>query len=318
MEVIQSYIITTARYDFSVYEKRVLYRLVELIQFQLAGKKLNQRYRVDRLLYDLFEVEIPLKAFLKNDHDTDHARIKKALKDLSKKMIEYEDNEEWRAIPLILLPKIRKNESTVKFRLHEDIYNAFLNFTKGFKKYELKTAMEFESVYAMRLYELFSKQRTPLIYSIKELKAMFGVENKYKLTADFIKRVIETAQTELNEKSPHSFEYSALKTGKKITSIKFYPTFIAANVNDEVYRKELQRQIAPSWAIEQHVRQYLKEHYNFSTREMQNNLDLLEQATKEIPDLLLFLSEVKAKANRANNPKGYLINAIKKKLSPKC
>lgn len=27
-EVIQSYLITTARYDFSVYEKRIIYRIV--------------------------------------------------------------------------------------------------------------------------------------------------------------------------------------------------------------------------------------------------------------------------------------------------
>jgi len=41
---------------------------------------------------------------------------------------------------------------------------------------------------------------------------------------------------------------------------------------------------------------------------------LFEQAQKEIDDLLYFLSEVKAKANRANNPKGYLINALRKKM----
>ena len=36
--VIQSYMLTAARYDFSVYEKRILYRLVELAQAELQGK----------------------------------------------------------------------------------------------------------------------------------------------------------------------------------------------------------------------------------------------------------------------------------------
>jgi len=40
-DVIQSYILTTAKYDFSVYEKRILYRLVELNQHLLEGRKLN-------------------------------------------------------------------------------------------------------------------------------------------------------------------------------------------------------------------------------------------------------------------------------------
>ena len=49
----------------------------------------------------------------------------------------------------------------------------------------------------------------------------------------------------------------------------------------------------------------------FSTPKIKNNIDLFEQAQKEIPDLLYFLSEVKT--NRAINPEGYLINTLKEK-----
>ena len=31
-DVFQSYVLTTAKYDFSVYEKRIMYRLVEMAQ----------------------------------------------------------------------------------------------------------------------------------------------------------------------------------------------------------------------------------------------------------------------------------------------
>jgi len=41
-----------------------------------------------------------------------------------------------------------------------------MNFAKGYRKYELQTAMEFESVYAMRFYELLSGQKTPLLVLI--------------------------------------------------------------------------------------------------------------------------------------------------------
>ena len=54
--------------------------------------------------------------------------------------------------------------------------------------------------------------------------------------------------------------------------------------------------------------------YGFYTPEIKNNIELFAQAHKEIDDFLYFLSSVKAKANRANNPKGYLINALKKRL----
>ena len=313
-EIIQSYIVTTARYEFNVYEKRALTRIVEMIQFLLQGKKLNQRYRIDKTLYDLYDVEMPIAALLSGEHDENYMRVKDALLRMSRKIFQYEDEEVWKAIPLILLPKIEKYNSVIKFRLHEDIYDALLNFSKGYKKYELQTLFQFESIYAMRFYELFYNQRTPLTYSIDNLKLMFGVEKKYSRDRDFIKRAVDAAKKELDEKSPYSFEYTPLKSGRKITSIKFYPITHPQNVNEEFEGERLKMQITPGFLIDRHIVNYLKEHYMFSTPEIKNNLGLFERANKEIPDLLMFLSEVKAKAIRATNPKGYLINALKKKM----
>ena len=317
VEIIQSYIVTTARYDFSVYEKRILYRIVEMIQHLLQGMKLNKRYRIDKQLIDLYDIQMPIAAFLKDENDKNHKLAKDALKSMSRKFFQYEDDKEWHEIPLISHPKIWKHESIVQFKLHEDIYDALMNFSKGFKKYELTTAFKFESVYAMRFYELFSKQRTPLTFSVEGLKAMFGIEKKYENTSDFIRWTIEAAQKELNKKSPYSFEYSPLKTGKKITSIRFFPVFIPENVDEEFEAQQLKKRISPAWDIERQNLQYLKEHYLFSSPEIRNNIDLFMRAQKEIPDLLLFMSEVKAKANQAANPKGYLINALRKKLGIK-
>jgi len=117
----------------------------------------------------------------------------------------------------------------------------------------------------MRFYELFANQKTPLIYSVTDLKIMFGLEKKYKLTADFIKRVIDTAQKELNEKSPYSFEYKPLKTGRKITRINFYPVVIRENADAELERKEIKKRLTPGWLLERQILLYLREHYMFST-----------------------------------------------------
>jgi len=317
-EVIQSYIVTTARYEFNVYEKRVLYRIIEMTQDLLEGKKLNQKYRLDKLLIDLWEVHLPITALLQNENDTHYSRIKEALRTLSRKFIQYEDDKVWKEFPLIGYPEIGKYTGIVKFKIHEDIYNALLDFSKGFKKYELKTAFEFNSVYAMRFYELFSKQRTPLIFSIIQLKKMFGVESKYKQINDFIRKVIEAAKKELDEKSPYSFTYTPLKTGRMITSIKFHPYVIRENADEEFIEMQGdadKRKYGATWLIEKQVLDYLREQYNFSNPELNNNIGLFEQAQKTVPDLLFFLSEIKAKALRANNPKGYVINALRKKMN---
>jgi plasmid replication initiation protein len=319
-EIIQSYIVTTARYDFDVYEKRILYRIVDNMQKHLSGIKLDKKYSINRQLFDLYEVEMPISAFLNNESDNNYGRIKEALLRMQRKVFQYEDNRVWRGIPLIGYPQIRKYDSVITFKLHEDIYDALMNFSKGFKKFELNTAFQFESAYSMRFYELFAKQRTPLNFSIEKLKAMFGVEKKYKLTADFVRWVIEPAKKELDEKSPYSFEYTQMKTGRKITAIRFYPLIIRENADPENEEKtELRKypQYTVKFKIEKIIHQYLREHYLMSDPEIVNNLELFEMAQEKIPDLLMFLSQVKVKANRAANPKGYLINALKTKLKIK-
>ena len=40
-QVVQSYILTTAKYDFSPYKKRIMYRLIELAQKEIEGIKLK-------------------------------------------------------------------------------------------------------------------------------------------------------------------------------------------------------------------------------------------------------------------------------------
>lgn len=37
-DVIQSYLMTVSKYNFSVYEKRIVYRLVEAMQCEIEGK----------------------------------------------------------------------------------------------------------------------------------------------------------------------------------------------------------------------------------------------------------------------------------------
>lgn len=48
-DVIQSYLMTVSKYDFSVYEKRILYRLVEAMQCELEGKNYIQVFESKRI-----------------------------------------------------------------------------------------------------------------------------------------------------------------------------------------------------------------------------------------------------------------------------
>ena len=316
-EVLQSYILTTAKYDYSVYEKRILYRLVELFQGLIQNQKLKDKIVIEQDNQNTSIVSMPIKLFLQNETDTNHIRIKSALKNLAKKFFEYEDENDWELISVISEPKIKKNTEIATFRINPKIVEAFLDFSKGFKKYELKVAMEFESVYTMRFYELLSNQKTPINYSIDTLKEMFQIENKYKLTADFLRYVIEPAKKELDKCSPYTFHYETIKTGRKITGIRFIPIHQPQFEDESLKKQKALKQMSNRWYIPKNIEDYLKYNYEFTDKELNNNLSLFESLHNHLSEeeLLDFLVELKAQSvlYEIKNLKAYLIGSLKKK-----
>lgn len=315
-EIIQSYILTTAKYDFSVYEKRILYRIIELNQNLIEGKKLNEKYIVDSNNQGDITYTLPISLFLKDDDKSNHKEVKKALENLKKKELTYEDDKIWASLSIIANPKIMKYSEKVTFTIDKMINDALINFSKGFKKYELKVAMEFESTYSMRFYELFSHQKTPINYSIDDLKEMFKVSDKYKLTANFINKVIVPAKKELDKSSPYTFSYDQIKTGRKITGIRFIPIYQPQFEDDEIKKQRLNKQISNRWFIPKNVEDYLKYNFDYTDNELKNNLNLFENLYNNLSEesLLDFLSELREPSAYATNRKAFIIGALKKKM----
>jgi len=312
-DIIQGYLFTTARYNFDVYEKRILYRLVELCQPQIKGQELNDKFSINEDLWGNRDIKVPISHLLKNERDKHHSRIKKALLSLNEKKFEFNTAEKWKIIRLIEMPEINKYSEFVEFKIHKEIYQAILNFSSGYRKYELITAMKFNSIYAMRFYELISEKKQPITYSVIELKKMFRIENKYNRIADFLRFVVETAKKELDKHSPYSFDFKPNKTGKKITSITLFPIYIQKNRDINLDRKEQEKKLSIAWFLDAHIKKHLKESFGFTTTEIKNNLALFTEANQKL-DLMLEISTLKTKAENKKNIKGYVIGAIKGKL----
>lgn len=314
-DILQSYILTTAKYDFNVYEKRILYRLVELIQEQTEGLDFRKDCkRIDPNLFGMIEVTLPVSSLLK-EADKNYIQIKKALQALQTKLIVYEDSKTWESYSIISNPIIKKYASSVHFTVCPKIWECLMDFSKGFRKYELITAMNFKSVYSMRLYELISGQKTKLTYSIADLKELFSVADKYKLTADFIRKVIEPAKKELDEFAPYSFEWIAEKEGKKIVKISFIPLYKPQNRDTDLYKRDLEKQTSLSWDLNRQVIDYLKNSLDFTIKEIKNNRELFIMAQLELSDVMGDLAFLKAKSRDKKNPKGWFINALKGKIA---
>lgn len=318
--VVQSYIITAARYDFSVYEKRILYRLVELAQVELQGKKLKDVVGWSLETNELGdkEITIPLASVLAHDEDKNYEAAKKAFRAFNKRTIEEHYNNGNGLLITNLIERVDINVGTglASFRVAPNIWKSILNFTEGYRKFELKTTLEFRSTYSMRFYELMSGQKAPLTYKVEDLRAMFGLKSKLKNTPDFERYVLDVAKAELDEHSPYSFTYernevrSRGRNGKKVVSYTFIPRFIHKNKDQDIERKELVAQIPITSLIPGDVYEYLL-NKGLTKEQLSANKDTIHEFCKASPDVLGQIAIAWGRARGAQNQIGYFINTIK-------
>lgn len=89
--IMQSYIFTAAKYDFTAYEKRIMYRLVECAQDEIAGLKIKDHMHKIIPVQLGREITLPTSSILRDEKDENYTIAKKAFLSLSKKHIIYED-----------------------------------------------------------------------------------------------------------------------------------------------------------------------------------------------------------------------------------
>ena len=313
-EVVQSYIATTAVYDFNVYEKRVLYNLVRLAQSQIEGVHLSESmYRIEHPWNDLVRIELPVADFLTGPSDKHHARIKDALKSLHRKTFQYRDGKVWECFSIIANPKIELGSSKVSFFVNSKLWDVLLDFSRGFSRYDLGVAFTLESPYSMRLYEMLCCQDGPMAYSIEGLRRQFNLTDKYPANKDFIRKVIASAQKELDEKSPVTFSYVPQKDGRAFSTILFIPVRQERLVSADADFRESVRKYGSSPVLSGEEYRTLRE-IGFTDSGINANLRLLMDCQK-VMDLPLELSLIKGRSRTKKNPCGWCIKALRGKLN---
>ena len=324
--IIQSYIMTVARNKFSVNEKRIVYLILERAQQEVEGHLIKGSISLIHHNLRSVSLEIPFSAIIdvissEEKSYKNYENIKKAARSLSRKFLEWEDvdNKTYYETGLVINLQIKKSDGIMRFDIANWVWDCMLDFSKGFRKFDLFSAMKLKSPYSMRMYELFSRQSNPLTYTVDELKKMFCVEGKYKDTSKFRKRIIEPSKRELDESAPYSFNYEENKVGKgktaRIISYTFYPVFYPERQDKALLMKEKRAKLSTRSQIESNVYDYLIHTYRFEPIEITRNKQIIIEAQEQIKELVSFLAKVWESARTRNNPKGYVIGAIKNKLS---
>lgn len=104
-----------------------------------------------------------------------------------------------------------------------DLKPLLLQLQKNFTAYDLRNVVKL-GVYSVRLYELLKQYESigTRTLKVEEMKAMFQVEDLYKLYADFFRWVIAPAEKEINQHTDLIIlSIEKLKEGKKIVALRF-------------------------------------------------------------------------------------------------
>ena len=205
----------------------------------------------------------------------------------------------------------------------------FTKFAKGYREFELNKALALPTGYSLRFYMLMSGQVYPLDISLENLKDRLGIPaDKYKdkngkdRIDHFEERVLKPAKAALDESCPYTFNYVKVRENpnnkrSKVTGFRFYPVYQPQFRDEELEGKELQAKVTARYQIDSHVYEYLRYSCGFTSEEINRNKETFITAQEKITDLIGELALLNGKSREKNNPKGWIINALKGKIKDK-
>lgn len=207
----------TANYDLSLQEQKIILTLASMVQPQDTEFK---------------EYEFKIKDFLELlgiKDQSKYTELPKITRELKKKVFDIREGTDIIQVSWLGGVRYKTKEGTLILSLDKGLKPYMLELKEKFTRYRLENILTMKSKYSIRIYELLKSNEFKKSWEIdlEELKNLVGASANYlKVYTDFKNKVILKAQKELKEKTDISFDFEEIKTGRKVTSIKF---FIKAN-----------------------------------------------------------------------------------------
>lgn len=309
MDIKQSFVLAISRVKLSLYEQRILIKVIEYGQQRLKGLWMRENLTKLSHDYDNVRITIPVKYIL-SDGSQHYEHVYDAARTLCTRRFEFEDDERkiWHVTSLIYNVQLKKRSGLLSFYVSRTFFDVLYDFSRGYCQYDLETVLALPSPAAIRFYVLFNGQHNTIYYGVDTLKAMFGVADKYAQTADFIKKIIDPAKKALDEAGCNTFTYEKIKRGQKVVQIAFTPVRRTDLSNNAQLAKTSVSMILPS-----DIQKVLTLEAGFTLKELQAHKVLWESLAKH-PAAIDIVDNILTRARRLRKEKGYIINAIRSEL----
>lgn len=264
---------------------------------------------------DMVRLTIPTR-YLLGDGDNNYRNAKKAFT-LADKKIDYERDGNIYHLSIIAFPTIlkRQGNSVLQCVVHNQIWHALLDFTKGHRLIDLRAFFELKSPYSIVMYILVSQQTQPMSYGTDTLRRLLGVEDKksYDRTSNLFARVIDPAREELDKVAAYSFDYTAERKGLggRYESVVIIPRASkrATALPFDSKSEEIQKQ---RLRLDDRVSEYLATAYGMTAKEQEVAEPLLMRLG-DYGEQIRRLADIKTAMlkTRVRNRKGYLIESLR-------
>lgn len=209
-----NYFIMNCSYDLSLEEQKLILTLASMVQPN------DEEFKAyDFKIADFIEL-------LGLETQTKYTEIPKITKELMKKVFEIQEGNSILQVAWLSSARYEKGSGMVTLKFSPDLKPYMLQLKERFTQYQLSNILNMKSKYSPRVYEILKcnefKKQGYIEINIDELRKLLKAENIYPLYADFKRKVIMQTQKELRKISDISFEFEEIKTGRKVTALKFY------------------------------------------------------------------------------------------------
>lgn len=305
-KITQSNSLTTARYQFSLLEKRVIYLIIKEVRAKHIVTKVGEKTVWNELI-------IHLTPKMLNELETNVPRIIKALFDLRQKTIDIEDLEGNRLIVgFANYATYDKKTNSYEIEVSRKLLPHLAELSDQFTTYELMTIITLKSIYSQRLYEFCSMYRNKgyFFFDIDKFRFIMMLENKYLQMVHLKNNVLEIARKEIKDAYDKGscdiyFDYSfdeKTKIGKQYTRIHF-----------KVFNREAKEvKIESLDTLKKLIRETVKPLFKTDASYTTSIITYAEQNPDAIDNLLSKISRIALDADKLPTDKAKLIRTILK------
>ncbi|QXP69322.1 replication initiation protein [Polaribacter sp. R2A056_3_33] len=213
--------ILTSRFTLSALEKNIIYVVLGQLQ-KVMTKDMNQDFKEQKIV-------IKLKLL---DNNRNYSRIKKAIKSLSSKQVEFEmnipngnkaDKIQDCVTSLVSGLTYERNSEYVYFWVPSSACRFFCYIGGGYTRFQKTIALSLTKNASKCMYEFCCRWIDKGGYqcSIEEFRLLMNTGSKYKQISHLRARLLEDSKQELKNKADIFFDYSLKKKGKSYHSISF-------------------------------------------------------------------------------------------------